>query len=78
MPPKVSIIIPVYNAGEYLARCLESVVSQTLKDIEIVLVLDNPTDGSDLVAEEYSQKDSRIKIIKNEKNLHIGFSRNKG
>ena len=78
MPPKVSIIIPVYNAGGYLVRCLDSVVSQTLKDIEIILVLDNPTDGSDLVAEQYSQKDNRIKIIKNENNLHIGCSRNKG
>ena len=78
MPPKVSIIIPVYNAGKYLVRCLDSLVNQTMTDIEIILILDKPTDGSDLVAEEYSHKDKRIKIIANEKNLHIGCSRNVG
>lgn len=78
MPPKVSIIIPVYNAGEYLRVCLDSLVNQTMTDIEIILILDKPTDGSDLVAEEYLHKDKRIKIIANEKNLHIGCSRNVG
>lgn len=78
MNPKVSIIIPVYNAGKYLFRCLDSVVNQSLAEIEIILVLDVPTDGSDKVAEQYALKDNRIKIIKNEENLHIGCSRNEG
>ena len=75
---KVSIIVPVYNAGIHLKPCLDSLVGQTLKEIEIVLVLDVPTDGSDKVAEEYAQRDKRIKLVYNKLNLHIGFSRNEG
>lgn len=76
--PKVSIIVPIYNAGEYLTSCLDSLINQTLKEIEIICVLDCPTDGSDKIVKEFAEKDERIKIIKNEKNLHIGESRNKG
>lgn len=75
---KVSIIIPVYNAGEHLRDCLDSLVHQTLVDIEILLVLDCPTDGSDKVCREYARKDARIKILVNDENLHIGLSRNRG
>jgi len=78
MTPKVSIIVPVYNAGERLRPCLDSLLDQTLTDIEIILVLDRPTDGSDKVSEEYSEKDTRIKLIHNPQNLNIGFSRNEG
>ena len=78
MIPKVSIIVPIYNAGEFLGRCLDSLIHQTLKDIEIILVLDVPTDGSDKVAEMYADQDNRIKLVYNESNLHIGFSRNEG
>lgn len=78
IPPKVSIIVPVHNAGIYLAVCLDSLASQTLKEIEILLVLDKPTDGSDKVAEEYAAKDARFKILYNQENLHTGLSRNKG
>lgn len=76
--PKVSIILPVYNAGPYLTKCLDSLVNQTLKDIEIICVLDCPTDGSDKIVYEYAALDNRIKVIANEKNLHIGLSRNVG
>lgn len=75
---KVSVIIPVYNAGEHLRDCLDSLVHQTLVDIEIILVLDCPTDGSDKVCREYARKDARIKILVNDENLHIGLSRNRG
>lgn len=75
---KVSIIVPVYNAGKYLIQCLDSLIGQTLEDIEIILVLDTPTDGSDKICEEYSKNDNRIKVIRNTSNLHIGFSRNEG
>jgi hypothetical protein len=78
MQPKVSIIVPVYNAGVYFEKCLTSLVSQTLQDIEIIVVLDCPTDGSDKIAEQYAAKDSRIKLIYNKTNLHIGKSRNRG
>ena len=50
---KVSVIIPVYNAGEFLRPCLDTLVNQTLREIELVCVLDCPTDGSDKVVEEY-------------------------
>lgn len=76
--PLVSIIVPVYNAGELLRPCLSSLTSQTLRDIEILLVTDCPTDGSDKVCKEFAAKDSRIKIIRNDHNLHIGESRNHG
>lgn len=78
MTPKVSIIVPVYNAGERLRPCLDSLLNQTLTDIEIILVLDCPTDGSAKVAEEYSVKDTRIRLIHNPQNLNIGLSRNEG
>ncbi|MEG2790675.1 MAG: glycosyltransferase, partial [Odoribacter sp.] len=69
---------PVYNAGSYLHRCLDSLIQQTLTNIEIILVLDCPTDGSDRIAESFAQKDVRIKLIRNTTNLHIGLSRNEG
>jgi glycosyltransferase involved in cell wall biosynthesis len=76
--PKVSIVLPIYNAGEYLRPCLDTLVHQTLQEIEIICVLDCPTDGSDKVVEEYAAKDGRITVIRNEHNLNIGESRNVG
>lgn len=76
--PKVSVIIPVYNAGLRLRQCIESILAQTLKNIEIIFVLDCPTDGSDSIVENYSELDNRISIIRNTKNLNIGESRNVG
>ena len=76
--PKVSIIVPVHNAGERFIRCLDTLIGQTLREIEIILVLDCPTDGSDKTAKEYAVKDSRIIILENETSLHIGYTRNRG
>ncbi len=75
--PKVSVIIPVYNVEQYLRECLDSVINQTLKDIEIICVNDGSTDSSLEILEEYAQKDSRIKII-NKQNTGYGASMNKG
>lgn len=75
---KVSIIVPVYNAGIHLEKCLDTLINQTLKEIEIIIVLDCPTDGSDKVSKMYAEKDNRIIIVENTDNLHIGKSRNKG
>jgi glycosyltransferase involved in cell wall biosynthesis len=75
---KVSIILPIHNAGIHLQKCLDTLINQTLKDIEIVAVLDCPTDGSDKIVETYAAKDNRLVIVKNEQNMHIGYSRNKG
>ena len=76
--PKISVIVPVYNAGSFFKKRLDTLVNQTLKEIEIILVLDCPTDGSDQVAEEYARQDERIVIVRNSENLHIGLTRNEG
>lgn len=73
---KISVIIPVYNVEKFLRRCIDSVLNQTLKDIEIVCVNDGSTDNSGLILEEY-KKYENIKII-NQKNSGISVSRNVG
>lgn len=75
--PKVSVIIPVYNVEAYLRQCLNSVVKQTLREIEIICVDDGSTDSSWVILEEYAAKDGRIKIIK-QKNAGAGAARNAG
>lgn len=74
---KVSVIIPVYNAQKYLEKCLNSVVSQTLKDIEIICVDDGSSDSSPDILQSFAKKDSRV-IIKRQKNLFAGAARNNG
>ena len=74
---KISIIIPVYNVAEYLPQCLESVINQTLKDIEIICINDGSTDNSLEILREYEKKDGRIKIIDKE-NEGVSAARNKG
>ena len=75
--PKVSVIIPVYNTEKYLRECLDSVVNQTLKDIEIICINDGSTDGSLDILNEYAQNDNRFIII-NQENKGAGAARNKG
>mgnify|MGYP001516330436 CR=1 FL=1 len=74
---KVSVIVPVYNVKKYLAKCLDSIIAQTLKDIEIICVNDGSTDGSDKVLEEYKKKDARIQVV-NRKNGGLSAARNTG
>lgn len=74
---KVSIIIPVYNVERYLKECLDSIVNQTLTDIEIICVNDGSTDGSLGILEKYASEDDRIKII-NQENQGQGVARNNG
>lgn len=75
--PKVSVIIPVYNVEEYLRQCLDSVINQTLKEIEIICVDDGSTDSSLEILKEYAAKDHRITLI-TQQNLHAGVARNAG
>ena len=65
---KVSVIIPVYNVEKYLEECLNSVINQTLRDIEIICVDDCSTDKSFNILKEYEKKDSRVRLFKNERN----------
>ena len=66
--PMISVIVPVYNTEKYLKRCLESLVNQTYKELEIILVNDASTDDSGEIIEEYVLTDSRIKCVKHPKN----------
>ncbi|MEI0748343.1 glycosyltransferase family 2 protein [Brachyspira pulli] len=75
---KVSVVLPIYNVEKYLPKCLDSVINQTLKDIEIICVNDCSTDNCENIIKEYIKKDSRIKLINNEKNSGVGLSRNIG
>ncbi|MDR3048541.1 MAG: glycosyltransferase [Elusimicrobiota bacterium] len=61
--PKISVIIPIYNSEKELSRCLDSVINQSLRDIEVICVNDGSTDGSLAILQEYGAKDNRIKII---------------
>lgn len=61
--PKVTISVPVYNAEKYLRQCLDSLVGQTLQDIEIIIVNDGSTDNSEAICREYLGKDSRFKLV---------------
>lgn len=77
MNPKVSIILPVYGVEKYLPRCMDSVLNQTLRDIEVIMVDDGSPDSCPLLCDEYAQKDNRIKVI-HKKNGGLGYARNSG
>jgi len=74
---KISVIIPVYNVEKYLPSCLDSIINQTLEDIEIICVDDGSTDNSLKILKSYQEKDNRIKIITQE-NQYAGVARNNG
>lgn len=65
--PCLSIIVPVYNSGKYLEKCLDSIVRQSFSDFEIIIVNDGSTDNSAEIISKYSSKDERIKVIENRK-----------
>ena len=74
----ISVIIPVYNTDKYLERCITSVLNQTYKNIEIIIINDCSTDDSEKIISDYKEKDKRIIYLSNEKNLGVGKSRNIG
>ena len=76
--PLVSVIIPVYNTGTWLRRCLDSVCAQSLKDIQIICVDDGSTDGSAEILQDYAEKDSRVLPITLGKNQGVSVARNVG
>jgi len=77
LQPKVSVIIPVYNLATFLRRCLDSVVRQTLKDIEIICINDGSTDNSSVILREYEKEDDRVLVVDKE-NGGPGLARNTG
>lgn len=76
--PKISIVSPVFNVEKFLARCLDSLINQTLSDIEIILVDDKSSDKSLDICKEYAQKDSRIKVVELEGFKGVSYARNEG
>lgn len=77
MKPKISVIIPVYNTGKYLARCLDSVLGQTFTDFEVICINDGSTDNSGEILAQYAKTDKRIKVI-NQTNSGVVNARNNG
>lgn len=76
--PKVSVIVPVYNSEQELRDCLDSLVEQTEKDIEIIVIDDGSTDNSPEIEAEYQKKYPNVKVYRNERNLGQSETRNRG
>jgi len=76
--PKVSVLMPTYNIATFLGKAIESILSQSFKDFEFIIVDDGSTDESSRVLAEYAEKDHRIRNIKNEQNKGIVYSLNRG
>ena len=75
--PKLSIIIPIYNAENFLARCLESIINQDFSDYELLLVNDGSTDSSLRICKQYAKIDKRIRVI-DKPNGGVSSARNEG
>lgn len=71
----ISVIVPIYNVDKYLNKCIQSIVNQTYKKLEIILVDDGSTDRSSIICDEWKKKDNRIKVI-HQQNKGAGFARN--
>ena len=77
MNPLISVIVPIYNVEKYLVRCVDSIVNQTYKNLEIILVDDGSPDRCPQMCDDYAEKDSRIKVV-HEKNGGLSDARNAG
>lgn len=77
MNPLISIIVPIYNVENYLCRCVDSIINQTYKNLEIILVDDGSPDNCPRICDEYAEKDKRIKVIHKE-NGGLSDARNSG
>ena len=74
--PDISVIVPVYNTERYLPQCLDSILSQSFKDFEVIVVNDCSPDNSDVIIDEYASRDQRVKPLHLGKNVGLGFARN--
>ena len=75
--PLISMVVPIYNVEEYLKECLDSILGQTYRNLEIILINDGSTDGSFSICEEYAERDDRIRLI-SKKNGGLASARNRG
>lgn len=76
--PKISVIMPAYNAEKYIAEAIESILNQTFKDFEFIIIDDCSTDNTSKISLRYAKKDKRIKYFRNEKNVGCTSSLNNG
>lgn len=74
---KVSIVVPVYNVEKYLDKCVESIINQTYKDLEIILIDDGSSDNSGKICDEYTLRDNRVTVV-HQQNAGVSAARNKG
>jgi glycosyltransferase involved in cell wall biosynthesis len=74
---KISIVIPVFNAEQFLKPCIDSLINQSLKEIELIFVNDGSIDSSQKIIESYGAKDARIKLV-NQENKGVSAARNAG
>ena len=77
MKNRLSVIVPIYNAENYLSRCLDSICLQTIEDMEIICVDDGSQDGSGEILKKYEKKDSRIRVIRQD-NMGVNAARKTG
>ena len=75
--PEISVIVPVYNCEKYIGKCIESILNQTFKDLELILIDDGSADESGKICDEYKIQDKRVKVI-HEKNSGVSIARNVG
>ena len=73
----ISVIVPVYNTEKYLRRCIDSILAQTYKDFELILIDDGSTDNSGLICDEYEKNYNRIRVI-HQQNSGVSVARNEG
>ena len=78
MDPKISVVIPLYNCEKYILRAIKSIQYQNISNIEIILIDDNSTDNTISLIKKIQNEDNRIKLIKNQKNMGILYSRSIG
>lgn len=76
--PRVSVVMPVYNTARYLAASIESVLAQSFADLELIIVNDGSTDGSQEVIDTYAARDGRVRVIRHETNLGVGATHRSG
>ena len=76
--PKISVILPCFNVGRYIGRCLDSLLNQTLRDIEVICADDKSGDNTTEVIKQYVAKDARVRLIEQKKNAGVSIARNTG
>ena len=77
MQPKISVIVPVYQTEQYLSKCLDSILNQSLKELEVIVIDDGSKDNSPKIIDEYARRDSRIRVV-HKANEGQGIARNIG